>query len=384
MADIVLVGAGPVGLWTALQFKKRRPGAHIVIYERHPVYVRSHVLRLDHWSLILYAATLKDSTERAFYRDVTGRGLAGTRARFAKSLYLRTNELEAALKAHAQALGIELRLLRIESADHAQSLHPECRLFIAADGAHSPLRTELFGADALERTVLQSVLELKCEEQVPNAPRAQALDALELWSLNRTLSHTAMEHVGRARDGRAPVTLRMFLSEDEYARLPAMSFKAPLHFEPGCLPADLECDVGAYLTARAAKGARLVEGSARLTRLQLEMYASRRFATMRGDIAWCLVGDAAMGVPYFRALNGGLILGSRLSQIVGRRAALTPEHLSRRIGFYDAVHRPMHVATEFAIARGKDWLLDGFHAVRDWLSTEDGLPPACTSSTLDS
>ncbi len=378
MADIVIIGAGPVGLWTALQFKKRRPGAHIVVYERHAVYMRSHVLRLDHWSLILYAATLKDSTERAFYRDVTGRGLAGTRARFAKSLYLRTNELEAALKAHAQALGIELRLLRIESAEHAQSLHPECRLFVAADGAHSPLRTELFGPDAVERTVLQSVLELKCDEQVDEAAsRAQALDALELWSLNRTLSHTAMEHVGRAREGRAAVTLRMFLTEEEYARLPPMSFKSPLVLAPGCLPADLECDVSAYLAARAGKGARLVPGSARLTRLQLEMYASRRFATMRGEVAWCLVGDAAMGVPYFRALNGGLILGSRLSQIIGRRAPLEPDSLRSRIGFYDGVHRPLHVATEFTIARGKDWLLDGFHAVREWLASEDDLPPSC-------
>ncbi len=378
MADIVIIGAGPVGLWTALQFKKRRPGAHVVVYERHAVYMRSHVLRLDHWSLILYAATLKDSTERAFYRDVTGRSLAGTRARFAKSLYLRTNELEAALKAHAQALGIELRLLRIESADHAQSLHPECRLFVAADGAHSPLRTELFGPDAVERTVLQSVLELKCDEQVDEAAsRAQALDALELWSLNRTLSHTAMEHVGRAREGRAAVTLRMFLTEEEYARLPAMSFKSPLLLTPGCLPVDLECDVKAYLAARAAKGARLVEGSARLTKLQLEMYACRQFATMRGEVAWCLVGDAAMGVPYFRALNGGLILGSRLTQIIGRRAPLAPESLRTRVGFYDTVHRPMHVATEFTIARGKDWLLDGFHVVREWLATDDELPPSC-------
>ena len=36
MADVVIVGAGPVGLWTALQIKKRMPRAAVVMYPSTP------------------------------------------------------------------------------------------------------------------------------------------------------------------------------------------------------------------------------------------------------------------------------------------------------------------------------------------------------------
>ena len=47
MADVVFVGAGPVGIWTAIQIQQRCPEADIVMYERHEKYQRNHVLRLD-------------------------------------------------------------------------------------------------------------------------------------------------------------------------------------------------------------------------------------------------------------------------------------------------------------------------------------------------
>lgn len=371
MADIVVIGGGPVGLWSAIQLKKRLPGAGVLVYERHEAYQRSHVLRLDHWSLILYAKVSRDQAETEFLADVTGHSLAGMRTRLAKSLYIRTNDFEAALSRYAQALGIEKRILRVDSPEHARALHPECRLFVAADGSHSALRTALFGSDALQTTPLQHVLELKCEEQLsPEQERAPRLDTAELWQLNRSLGHTATEYVGRARGGKAPATLRVFLDAEEYAQLPEMSFKNPfLLGQPG-LPASVEQDLRAWLAARADRGTHLVEGSARLSKLVLSMYASKRFATMHNDCAWFLVGDAAMGVPYLRALNSGLMMTSRLAQIVAKTNYPHEGVLERKVLAYDTVYRPMHVATEFAIARGKDLALDAFHTVRDWFSVD--------------
>lgn len=370
MADIVIVGGGPVGLWTAIQLKKRLGGAEVLVYERHEVYQRSHVLRLDHWSLMLYAATAHDSPEQVFLREVTGRSVSGLRARFAKSLYIRTNDFEAALAQYAGALGVDVRRARIDNAAHVQALHPSCRVFIAADGAHSPLRTELFGAEALESASLQHVVEVKCEEHATSVARGQRLGTAELWQLNRSLQHTAAEYVGRAREGSVPVTLRLFLEKDEYAQLPAMSFRAPASLETPGLPDAVRKDILTYLDARAALGAQYQEGSARLTKLELSLYASRRFATFKGNTAWFLVGDAALGVPYFRALNSGLMLASRLAQILARDNLASLDSLADKVARYDGFHRPMHVATEFAIARSKNWLLEGLHSAREWLAED--------------
>lgn len=370
--DIVIVGAGPVGLWTAIQLKKRMPNALIRIYERHEVYQRSHVLRLDHWSLMLYASTAYDGPEKAFVREVTGKSLTGLKTQFAKSLYIRTNDLEAALSRYAQELGVEVVIQKIEGKRHVEELHPECTLFIAADGAHSPLRTELFGKDCLEYDALQYVVEVKCEEAASTAERALKLGTGQLWKLNKKLGHTAAEYVGKQRNGKVPVTLRLFLNEGEYSRLPAMSFKLPANLATPGIPSTVSQDIQAYLATRAELGAALIPDSVRITKLELSVYASRQFAVQDGDRAWFLVGDAAMGVPYFRALNSGLMLASRLSQIISRTSYLKKGTLARKVFRYNAIYRPTHVATEFAIARSKNWVLDSVHAAREWLAEDTG------------
>ena len=63
---VVIVGAGPVGLWTAIQLLKREPALEVVLLERHESYARSHVLRLDHWSMMLYGRAAFDGRERDF------------------------------------------------------------------------------------------------------------------------------------------------------------------------------------------------------------------------------------------------------------------------------------------------------------------------------
>ncbi len=52
--SVVFVGAGPVGLWTAVQTKLLRPELDIAILEKNAVYSRSHVLKLNAKSLAGY------------------------------------------------------------------------------------------------------------------------------------------------------------------------------------------------------------------------------------------------------------------------------------------------------------------------------------------
>src|SRR4051794_27571662 len=45
--DVVFVGAGPVGLWTAIQLKILQPKLNILMLEKYEKYQRNHVLRVS-------------------------------------------------------------------------------------------------------------------------------------------------------------------------------------------------------------------------------------------------------------------------------------------------------------------------------------------------
>ncbi|MDE1153973.1 MAG: FAD-dependent oxidoreductase [Micavibrio sp.] len=355
-ADIVFVGAGPVGLWTAIQAKKRNPQAQIQVYERYTEYQRSHVLRLEHFSMLLYGKKSKNPLEKRFYEEVTGKKLGTLSAAFSQavgSVFIRTHDLEKALKSYAGALGINIAYEKIESPQDAMDLHPECRHFVAADGAHSNMRKMLLGENDKQEFPLQYVVEVKYQA---NGKAGQLDFSSENYKTNKLMQNMAFEYVGREKEGTTPVTLRFFTDKQTYDNLPQASFKQPLTLNDGRLPQRLSQDIQTYMSVRALKaGEEYREGSAKVSKLTLSLYAARKFAVNllgknKGqDRSWFFVGDAAMGVPYFRALNSGIIIGSQLGTILTRKW-LSPK---AKAMVFNAI-RPLNIAWEFTAARGKN------------------------------
>lgn len=358
MADIVIVGAGPVGLWTAIQIKKRQPDADIQIYERYQTYQRSHVLRLEHFSMLLYGRNSNDPLEKQFYNDVTGKSLVGTfvAAARAGAVYIRTNDLEKALKSYAKALGINIDFKKIEDPQAIMGEHPECRSFIAADGAHSLMRTALLGEDAIKHYHLQHVAEVKYQAEDSSGP----LKLRHQYKTNKISRFPVFEYVGKEKDNIRPVTLRVFLDKGTYNALPEATFKAPLSLYDPDLPEPLVESISTYMNVRQTKtGENYIPDSGKLSKLRLSVYASKRFALRKADKSWFFVGDAAMGVPYFRSLNSGLIVGSQLAWVLTRKS-LSDRGKTMAYNFC----RPFDIAWEFTYARLKNLGLKAYDEFR--------------------
>lgn len=361
MADIVIVGAGPVGLWTAIQLKKRDPELAITMYEKYEEYQRSHVLRLDYWSMILYAKQTHDPHEKEFYKKITGESFSKIMTQFTKSIYIRTNELESALKNYAHQLGINIQYNKVNSPKEIMELHPEAISFIAADGAKSQMRQMLLGEDSIEDIPLQHIVELKYQAH----GKAKPLNIFnEHFKTNKTIQNMAFEYIGKTKDDLTPITIRFFLDKEVYQQIPEATFKTPLTLENENIPISLRNDILTYLKIRENEsGDKYQEESSKLSKLILALYASKNFALELDGKAWFLAGDAAMGVPYFRALNSGLMLSSRLAQIMTGKQFNIKDNIQKQIFFYN-VHRPMHIGTEFTIARGKNLGLQGYDLFR--------------------
>lgn len=363
-AKVVVVGAGPVGLWTAIQLLKREPALDVVLLERHEAYARSHVLRLDHWSMLLYGKAALNEREGAFCKEVSGKSFGAVAGAPAKSLYIRTNDLEAALKAYALDLGARIEYAAIATPTDAMERHPDAAIFVAADGAKSRMREALMPG-SLKSEELQRVVEIKYLARGKGGSMAVAGDH---YKTAKMMSFMAFEYVGKPRDGVYPVTLRLFVDKACYEGLPEASFKAPLDLASPAVPEALRADVALYMAARGQScGESAVEGSSKATKLILSSYASDEFSARVGPAAWFLAGDAAMGVPYFRALNSGMMLSSRLAQILGSAAKDdawgSPAMLAGATRRYER-HRRAHVATEFGIAKAKNAVLIAYNAWR--------------------
>lgn len=356
--EYVITGGGPVGLWTAIQIKKRMPDANITVYERYQDYKRAHVLKLENLSMLLYAKPRRDAAEKAFFNEVFGSNLRKVfwQAVGSKSVFIRTNALEHALKTYVEALDIPINYARINSPEELISKHPNCQHFIAADGAHSALRQAIMGDDAVKNFPLQYVVEIKYEAQGQTRP----LSTTDQYKTNKLMSSMAFEYVGKEKNGQTPVSLRLFIDEATYNALPEASFKAPLRLDDARLPENLRNDIATYMSVRAAEaGEILLPQSEKISKLTLSLYRAKKFAANHENRNWYLVGDAAMGVPYFRSLNAGLLIGSQLGYI------LTQDNLSNnaKINAYNAC-RPLDVAWEFTAASMKNAALCGYDQFR--------------------
>eukprot|EP00026_Physarum_polycephalum_P007999 Phypoly_transcript_08073.p1 GENE.Phypoly_transcript_08073~~Phypoly_transcript_08073.p1 ORF type:complete len:361 (+),score=66.55 Phypoly_transcript_08073:422-1504(+) len=153
------------------------------------------------------------------------------------------------------------------------------------------------------------------------------------------MNHIAEEHIGKMKNEISPVTLRLLVSAEEFEPLKKASFKSPFYIptHQAQIPPKILESIRIWMNVKTQLYAeRRVPGSEKLTALDLAVYRARDFvkidAAHAHARAFCLVGDAAFGVPFFRALNNGLLSGTRLAEELAKLADsdfASLEHLNR-------------------------------------------------------
>ncbi len=125
---VVIVGAGPVGLWVAVQLKFHLPHWSVCCYEKHEVYQRHHALRLSEET---FENLMPFAQLELLVRAWTPRS--------------RTSAIESGLSALALSLGVELRRGRYFESIHCIYNSP-VRSRARADGQFSNVKRCLIRA----------------------------------------------------------------------------------------------------------------------------------------------------------------------------------------------------------------------------------------------
>lgn len=305
----VVVGAGPVGLWTAvclkLRMQEKDPSstAEIEVLEKNEVYQRSHVLKLNKKSL---KNCPKDVRLQAIVHD------------FIHQKVIRTNDIELRLAKLAQELGIRIRKsLEVSNPEWLIQEYPQAEVFIGADGAHSTIRKTVFGEEMSLKTDFKYVIEVKYEIY-GKAKRLKLVK--EKYPTLKIMDALAQEHIGSEKNGITPITLRIFINKKKFEQMRDANFKHPYNFEnEDKINARVREKIWTWINFRQGQtGQQRVSNSEKITTTSLGCYASKEVVKMVQGKTFVLVGDAAFGVPFFRSLNNGLKEGTKLATQLSR------------------------------------------------------------------
>ncbi|KTD57556.1 FAD-dependent oxidoreductase [Legionella shakespearei] len=297
--DVVLVGAGPVGLFTAIELKCHNPALQIKVLERNNEYSRHHILRVEEESLV-------KSLAYKHYPKV--RQLKG---------FVPTSEIETTFLNIAQELGIQIeRGAKVTDANELLQQYPSAHTIIGADGAHSTIRKQLFDDKKIVDKNLQYIVEIKYKvngktSRLPGTTYGPALGQV---------NHFISENVGKRKNGTTPVSLFIFVDEKTYNEV---------RKHPNAKLADLKPDSSAmasllnsiqpWLSLRKVTlNEELLLDTVKINGVALDVYQSECFAKKIGTQNVYLAGDAAAAVPYFRALNAGLISATLLAKTIAQ------------------------------------------------------------------
>ena len=292
---ILFIGAGPVGLFTAIQLKLRLNSEYFKIkfLEKYKTYQRSQTLILD-----------PSSFDDIDIEDEDLQDFVEMMKRIPK---IKINDLETQLMQHALNLGIEIINDTFTSISGTLLKYPDTKIIVGTDGAHSVVRKEM-SKDELVRSTLQYVFMMKYKAAV-NGP----LDSLSLYTLSKKApAHLIFENVSTNQSGFKQVTLQIFITQEIFDEMrPKVSKTYTIEeLKQDCqIIHDL---VITYLHMRP-----LSEGPTEYPSYSifaLDCYYARYSFSFVQNTLTLLCGDALMGVPYLRSINNGFLMATKLSK----------------------------------------------------------------------
>lgn len=370
--DVVIIGGGPVGLWTAIQLKTKDPNVDIQILERYEEYKRNQTLQLD-------LTTITNAEVKAQLLEIAKEN--GLKLKN-DSLSIPIQLLESCFSEQAKKLGIKVKKNVAFVTSHAvpeekrtpnretltlaevAETFPNAKVIIGADGSHSTVREAHFGPEdeVVKRKTVQYLVEFKYQAQVDVNKKPYKLPSH--FATEKLAGFRCIETVKVDPDtGVANITLRFIVDKKTYESLGEASFKKPVT-DLTTLPEKIQHAINVWVNARTMENGDVVipDADKRVSKIPLDIYKCKAFAKpFQDDRIVFLVGDAAFGVPYFRALNAGLVCADKLSDLLknaylldsGITAStfpgLTEHHTSQMNDKYKS---------EKILAMGKDFLFD--------------------------
>ncbi len=312
--DVVVVGAGPVGLFVAFQLKRRLPSLTVWILEKRPrerATVRTNTVKIDPASLVTNLG--KVVTKKL------NRAMGGVTP-------IRTIQKE--LTKMAKDAGVTIQYgYEVQTPGQIHREFPGAKFVIGADGRRSIVRKTIFEDTYSQNTTLQYTMQVSYK--VTNSP-AKRLEKdagvqgyyryLKLLQNTKGVNH-AFQEITSKKD---PSVVQLWLSilKQEYDIL-TKDLNVSVHNEINVydkafkakLPL-LQKSIENIVKERRAFFHENIELPPTVRPINLDLYQAKDVVRQRRGKTWVLVGDSSFGLPYLRACNVGLLCATQLSKSI--------------------------------------------------------------------
>ncbi|MCD6039686.1 MAG: uncharacterized protein K0S27_1086 [Gammaproteobacteria bacterium] len=337
--NVVMVGAGPIGLAHAWGIKQLNPAIQIRVFEKYETYQRDHTLRMEpeHLAELMRVTDTQQDKE-----------LSALLKKLRTNKNILTTELERIFKKKAEESGVQFHCgpeYEIKEDTYLRHLYssnflPD--LIIGADGTHSAVSRCLFSPDNQVKHEFDYVLQLRYTMQGDHKAIKTSFSGL----LDGMARHgmVASEHVGRFNEEKqsTPIGMSLMISRKHYYALQKATSKNSLRpfateerhseLDMSQVPTEVKSFINHYLSLRIrnSHGLRIERETLRisvneapathakevvrpaLTSASAVAVAQVDDSTEEGlralklaHIPRVLVGDAALGLSYFKGLNAG-------------------------------------------------------------------------------
>lgn len=331
--DILIIGAGPIGLAHAWGLKKLNPHLNIKILEKYPTYQRKHVLNMKPASLealMKVVDAMKDPQ------------LSSLLKKLKKRRYIRTSELESIFKKCVFEQGVEIVYEEVNEQNiQYYLLKYQPKLVIGADGTHSVVNKALFPKGNQIKLEFDYVLQLRYDIQ--GQSKVFPISLIDFYQEMTRQGLIANEYVGAVVDGKMPVTLQLIISKKAFTQLKALTSKKPMmpyaadpaQFKKNELSlADMPEDIRHFLLRYWEHRLKALSHDANEHNIDVNSirisvnespatYAQKACQLSQNNApAIVLAGDAVLGLSYFKGANAGFVSTahflSLLKPVIGR------------------------------------------------------------------